>query len=679
MEQKRETYRCPVTGMEVLELEAFSNVDFGNGYFFSIKKVGESIIYSENRGNIHYSDVERHYKLVEDFIRQAHVKKPFVEIRDYTHLSGRPTTSQKELQRKYLIEHQEDFAGIIVCNIPEWLRVILKLTPFLFKIPFESVIAKDYGEAVQEAVKILQNRNVYKDEKLHYHHIIFKPEWAYEDKEFSIVNGVVPGKLFFTAFKGIVRQEAVQNAARCMNRLYEEGYLTGSEFIRIADYSGLSNVPLKIRNIYAETLNELNRKYHCKPVETYICGASSFVKIAIKLYTSFVRQKFVFVNSVEAAFRMLNGEMPAKTEQEKDIKVSQKDIDEIINLSGSLIWSETEKIDVKIADDNPLNQLADTLSLIQEDLIDLRVKEIEQNKKLEESLDHMSQLTRELKESNDQSQQLNEELKAANEQLMSQKEELEAARNKLLDMNANLETLVDKRTKKWKKTVKKLNKTVAKLDRFVYSASHDLSAPLKSVLGLVNIMKLDQEKAYAPGYLNNIENSIKKLEDVIKSLISYSRNNRLEVKKELFNLYNLTTEVMNELAYLPGVEVMDIMIKISPAQMIVTDRQRLKTILHNLINNSIKYADFDKSKPSVIVDFDEDEKWFNIWVRDNGHGIEKTQLKKIFSMFYRGTERSKGSGLGLFIVDETIKALKGKIKVNSEAGKGTEFRVSLRK
>ncbi len=666
--------------MEVLELESFVNIHFGNGYYFNVKKIGDSIIYSSNRGNMKYSDVLRHYEMIELFVEQAGVRKPFVEIRDYRHLTGRPSTLQKELQRKYLIEHQKDFAGIIVCNIPEWLRILLKLTPYLFKIPFESIIAKDYPEAVQSAVEILKDKSKnIAVQKLQFDNLITKPEWGFEDKEFKLVNGVIPGKLFYTSFKGVVHQETAMKAAQCMERLFEEGHLTGSEYIRVADYSGISKVPLKVRNLYAKVLNDLNRKYNCRPVDTYICGASSFLKLAINLYSSLVKQKFIFVDNIETAFKMINGEPVTLSPEKKDIKVSQKDINEIINLSGSLIWSETKKIDVKISEENPLNQLADTLSLIQDDLIDLRVKEVEQNKKLQKSLDNLSKLAQELKESNEESRQLNEELAAANEKLTAQKKELEVTKNKLLDVNTNLESLVEKRTKKWKKTVKKLNKTVAKLDRFVYSASHDLSAPLKSILGLVNIMKADPEKAYTVQYLNNIENSIKKLEDVIESLISYSRNSRLEVKKELFNLYNLVTETIDELAYLPGAEIIDFLIKIPPGQMIVTDRQRLKLVLHNLINNGIKYMDFDKSKPSIVIGFDENDKWYLMWISDNGYGIEKDQMQKIFSMFYRGTERSKGSGLGLFIVDETIKALKGKIKVKSEAGAGTEFKVLLPK
>ena len=282
-----------------------------------------------------------------------------------------------------------------------------------------------------------------------------------------------------------------------------------------------------------------------------------------------------------------------------------------------------------------------------------------------------------LKETNEEAQQLNEELVSTNEQLYAQKEELETVQSELLDLNSNLESQVKKRTENLDNTVKKLNKTVGELDRFVYSASHDLSAPLKSILGLLNILKIDTSKSQLSECLGYIENSIYKLEDVIKSLISYSRNNRLEIKVESFNLCDFLNEIVSELAFMPKADSIGFIIDVTKSRTISTDRQRLSVILHNLISNSIKYADFDKPEPKVMIGFEQNDKQYTIYVKDNGPGIEKDHLKKIFKMFYRGTEKSTGSGLGLFIANETAHALGGKIKVNSIPGAETEFTVLL--
>ena len=266
----------------------------------------------------------------------------------------------------------------------------------------------------------------------------------------------------------------------------------------------------------------------------------------------------------------------------------------------------------------------------------------------------------------------NEELSAQNDHILEQREELEAARVKLEEVNVNLETLVNERTEK-------LEKTIAELDRFVYSASHDLSAPLKSILGLLNIARLDSDKTHTIEYLAYIEESIMKLEDVIRSLISYSRNSRLALEMDAVFLHELVEEVFNELQFLDGAKRIATSVNIPRGVQIVSDRNRLKIVFHNLLNNAIKYADLEKPSPKIVVSLIDDGDYWIIEINDNGIGIGKEFLDKVFGMFYRATERSKGSGLGLYIVHESVSVLGGKIFLDSELGKETTFTVYLPK
>lgn len=681
MKSKGKKYRYNDSALQVVELEDFTNIDFGDGYYCSFKKIDDSIIYSNIRGNMRYSDVTRYYNLMEAFIERANVKKPIVEIRDYKDLTGKPSSLQKGIQKNYLIDHSDDFAGAIVCNIPDLLKVILRILPNIINpTGIKITICKDYDESVQKAQELLKQYKSTK-KKLGFKNIMFKPEWGFDKNGFKFINGVIPQKLFYTSFQGRVNSDSIKMVSPCLNNLFDSGVLDNSSYIRVADYSILSQVPLPTRNKYVETILDLNKKHNCRAAKTYICGARSFIKIAMQLYSSLMKQDFIFVDDVETAFKAINRDKlsPLKIEKKKSIKVDKKDIEEIIALGGSLILGETTKTNISISADNPLQELASTLSLIQDDLIDLRQKEIEHAKKIKNSLDTSEKLANELKLKNKEAVKLNEKLISSNEQLHAQKEELETAQSQLLEMNTNLEALVKKRTTKLKRTVMKLNKTVAELDRFVYSASHDLSAPLKSVLGLLNIAKIDPNKNRISQCLMYIENSIYKLEDVIKSLISYSRNSRLEVKKEPFFLGKLVNEIIGELAFLPSAKSIEFIVEISDSLQIITDRQRLGIVLHNLINNSIKYTDTEKSNSKVVVAFDDDEKNYIVKLSDNGIGIDKHQLKKIFKMFYRGTEKSQGSGLGLFISKETVATIGGKIKVNSIVGEKTEFSLLLPK
>lgn len=275
--------------------------------------------------------------------------------------------------------------------------------------------------------------------------------------------------------------------------------------------------------------------------------------------------------------------------------------------------------------------------------------------------------------SNDKLYAQHEEVLKQKEHIGSQNKELNEIQRELKDANSTLEKRVERRTKELKKSNVKLNKTVLELDRFVYSASHDLSAPLKSILGLVNIAKLENKDDNLEIYLDYIEDCIKKQDEVIKSLIQYSRNARQIIKVETINLFKFANQIIYELKYLPGSERIDIFNEVEKEVTINSDKQRLKMILINLLSNAIKYRDKSKKHSFVKIQFKANEDSCVLIVKDNGPGIAKDQKEKIFEMYYRATEESVGSGLGLFIVKEAVDRLGGKIELKSSIEEGATF------
>lgn len=220
-----------------------------------------------------------------------------------------------------------------------------------------------------------------------------------------------------------------------------------------------------------------------------------------------------------------------------------------------------------------------------------------------------------------------------------------------------------------------LQKANAELDRFVYSASHDLRAPLSSLLGLIEVAKLDQTGV--DRYLDMMKTKIHDLEEFIKEIISYSRNARMDIKRQPVNLHQAVDEVTGALTFSVGNP--DICIEnVVPEDMVVhTDSMRLKIVLSNLIDNSLKYRDEKKEKPFIRIEAGERDDVKVIVVKDNGLGIDQIYLDKIFHMFFRASEQSKGSGLGLYIVKETLGKINGSIQVESDLGSGTTFMVEL--
>ncbi|MGK7393881.1 MAG: PAS domain S-box protein [Candidatus Cyclobacteriaceae bacterium M3_2C_046] len=228
-----------------------------------------------------------------------------------------------------------------------------------------------------------------------------------------------------------------------------------------------------------------------------------------------------------------------------------------------------------------------------------------------------------------------------------------------------------------KKNIEQLEKTNSELDKFVYSASHDLRAPLSSVLGLINLVKMDEKETHHIEYLRNMEISIKKLDGFISEIIKYSRNTRLDVELEMVEINEIVDEIKQEIKYLDNAEKINIYTKNPDKFEFFSDKSRLRVVLSNLISNAVKYHKPNTERPYIKVAATRNNGKVILHIEDNGSGISKEHQEKIFNMFYRASETSKGSGLGLYIVKETLEKLKGKISVQSHIGEGSTFTVEL--
>jgi signal transduction histidine kinase len=220
-----------------------------------------------------------------------------------------------------------------------------------------------------------------------------------------------------------------------------------------------------------------------------------------------------------------------------------------------------------------------------------------------------------------------------------------------------------------------LNKLNSELDRFVYSTSHDLRAPLASILGLVNLSRLEAKNK--DEYINLIEKSVKKLDEFISEIIDYSRNSRLDLEPDVINFEVLANSAIEDLAYLDNENKLEKTVSVNGSASFYSDKTRIGIILNNLLSNAIKYYNPNEPTPAVNISITHTDKHATIRVTDNGIGIKDEHQENIFKMFFRGSERSKGSGLGLYIVKETVEKLGGTITVQSKISKGSTFEVVL--
>lgn len=225
-----------------------------------------------------------------------------------------------------------------------------------------------------------------------------------------------------------------------------------------------------------------------------------------------------------------------------------------------------------------------------------------------------------------------------------------------------------------------LIQTSKDLDRFVYSASHELRAPLKSILGLTHLVLHDvgtNNYQDIPEYISRIERSVNRLDETVKDIIEYSRNNRMEVKRELISFEKIVSDVEENLSSLANYSRIAFDIEFDTKRPFYSDSRRIRIIMNNIISNSIKYADLTKEKPNVALTIQTNKDGCTIFIRDNGIGIDAAHIDHIYDMFYRATSSNEGDGLGLYIVKETLHKLEGVIYTASVLKEGTEFNIQL--
>ncbi|MEM7107617.1 MAG: PAS domain-containing sensor histidine kinase, partial [Bacteroidota bacterium] len=214
------------------------------------------------------------------------------------------------------------------------------------------------------------------------------------------------------------------------------------------------------------------------------------------------------------------------------------------------------------------------------------------------------------------------------------------------------------------------------LDNFVYKVSHDLRAPLSSVLGLVNLARLEDSADNLRQYVKMIENRIQLLDAFINDVLSHSKNLKLQVEISKIDLRQVIDTCFSDLSYLPHADKIKVSVDIKGSEF-YSDPWRVNEIFRNLISNAIKYVDVDKPENFVRLDVNLTESEAVITIKDNGIGISESTLPKIFNMFYRATESSEGSGIGLYIVKNAVDKLQGSIKIESEEEVGTTFKIGL--
>lgn len=225
---------------------------------------------------------------------------------------------------------------------------------------------------------------------------------------------------------------------------------------------------------------------------------------------------------------------------------------------------------------------------------------------------------------------------------------------------------------------KELSEKNFDLDNFVYTASHDLKAPITNIEGLVQHLKpICNTSDDAAEIIDMIEASVFRFKNTINDLSEFTATYSVPDKKscEKINVKSAINVIIQDIQNLAEKNNAKISMDIR-LEYLNFSSKHFRSILFNLISNAIKYHHPDR-RPEVKISTQQQEGQFLLIVKDNGMGIKKEDQPKLFQMYTRFHENIEGTGIGMYIIKRVIEKAGGKIDFESEEGKGTTFQVYL--
>jgi signal transduction histidine kinase len=221
-------------------------------------------------------------------------------------------------------------------------------------------------------------------------------------------------------------------------------------------------------------------------------------------------------------------------------------------------------------------------------------------------------------------------------------------------------------------------KVSAELDKFIYSASHNIRSPITSMKGLINLLKNEKPGDASIGsYMLMLEECLTKLEQYVDELAGFAKTSNQYVVDKVIDPDAFLLTLLKELQNHPNFQRVQATVATTNNGVFSTDPERFRTIIRNVVKNCFDYCDPGKTVKMVTIDFAVKPNKAVIDVFDNGIGIPTSSLDRVFDMFYRATNMSKGAGFGLYIAREAAAKLGGTISLSSEYGVGTSIRIEI--
>ncbi|MBD2439226.1 ATP-binding protein [Nostoc sp. FACHB-110] len=291
------------------------------------------------------------------------------------------------------------------------------------------------------------------------------------------------------------------------------------------------------------------------------------------------------------------------------------------------------------------------------------------------------------------------QLEAANKALQTEIAERKLIEAELRQYKEGLEELVEQRTKElatvnqhlqqeivqrqhsqeqMAELLKEVETTNRELNDFAYIVSHDLKAPLRGIGLLAEWLLTDYADKFdddGKGLVNRLMSRVKKLQNLIDSILEYSRIGRFQGEKIEVDLNNVVNDVIELLKYNENIEIE----VANNLPIVYCEKTKISQVFQNLLSNAIKFL--DKPQGKITVACSELDDFWQFSISDNGPGIEEQHFTRIFQIFQKlsNTDDTESTGIGLSIVKKIVEIYGGETWVESEVGQGSTFYFKIKK
>ena len=388
---------CPVTGLPITTRPGWTEIQLKSGFSVTFNIIGNAILLTTPKGDPSEEGAKALLEKRAEVIKEAGLAdRNYVELRDYRMLSGAAPKGARMALTNFLLKEGSGghLKGFWVYGAPFHIRLMFQAGLRLLKPPIPVGVAKDYGEAIQDALKVLRQQGVDVGSRLYPR--LKKDGWELEIEEYGISFELIGDDILYTIARGRQKEAHVEKFFALHEKvLHEAGLTQKGYYYRIINWERFESIAWKARLMYMAGLKALNKKTPCRL--SVIFGLNKFMKALVVINKPFVSIPVIVAQDLENALEIIEREReqetgagPVRKTQKLEAKTYTEEqlkgfANEMLQVIGGINWDQAGISLDGLNEKHPLKPVLDALAIVKLDLDNLIQEKEGSQKSLHES------------------------------------------------------------------------------------------------------------------------------------------------------------------------------------------------------------------------------------------------------------------------------------------------------